>query len=336
MGSIKGVPRGKYKTKQKDRPIKVFCTHCDKSFNRQVALNHHVKTKHLNFKAFCPLCPRKFVSKSVCVRHLRFVHKIANSKSLHIHFTNNLELQQSVSTKKNNFESDESFPCMSNAVTQAENKKFGKHLIVSRDVNDGEVLIAASAFASIEYVSCIGECCFKCGKTENCKLIQCTHCIDVWFCSHICSLDKIHRRRCNTTYTQDDCKSLRLVIEIINVAFNSVADVKSLLDFCCGILFHNKKSKNCVPPFAQYGEILQLKGKSSNNGYLIAKRALKYVKLLPQFNSLNDIDRSLFHLIYRHATCLEYNTFLEKTIATKGGAVYRFSIYDILSRLNHH
>lgn len=272
MGSIKGLPRGKYKAK-KDKANttdRVSCSNCSKCFKRRVILEHHIKTKHLNYRALCPMCNQKFVSKSVCVRHLKVVHKIGNHTKLDIAFTNN---ERSVPMDTFSFESHKSFPSMSNAVIQVENKHFEIHIKANRDINEGEFLVAASAFASIEFISGIGHGCFQCGKSGT--KIQCPFCIDVWFCSEKCSQSKFHRKNCNPNYINEDCKIVRLVIEMINVAFKSVNDVKSLLDFCCGILFHNRKSKNCLPLYAQYGEILQLKGKPEDKHHLISKRALK-------------------------------------------------------------
>lgn len=237
------------------------------------------------------------------------------------------------------FVSNESFPSMSNALTLAENAEFGKHVIASRDINIGEMLMAASAFASVEYVSCIGQCCFECGKTGN-ENIRCDHCINVWFCSERCSLSQTHREKCNTMFSKDDCKMVRLVTEIIRVAVDAVVDLKPFMEFAHGILNDtqesNPPSRKYRPPYSLYAEMLQLKAKPEEHHRRIADCALKYVKQLPKLKSQNDhFGRLLFHMAYRHTTTLSLNTFSEQEAISKGALLHRYSIFDALSRLNH-
>lgn len=191
----------------------------------------------------------------------------------------------------------------------------------------------SSAYASTEYLKSHANSCFQCGKQT--KRIQCQYCFNVFFCSKKCASNRVHRKNCNKMFNQSDCGTVRLVTEIINTASNAISDMNIFFEFCAGIF--NKKTKDCQPPYSQYGEILQLKGKAEQQHVSIAKRAVKCVKCLPQFSSIStaDHDRILFYLAYQHTTTIAMNSFSENIELTEGGILKRFSIHDILSRINH-
>lgn len=137
-------------------------------------------------------------------------------------------------------------------------------------------------------------------------------------------------------FNKNDCPTVRLVTEIINTAADSISDVKVFLEFCAGILLFNKKIKNCNPPYSQYGEVLQLKGKIHQSHMSIAKSIVKYVKLQPRFTNLSAAqDRILFCLSYCHTTTIAMNTFSEESVISEGGILTQFWIHDVISRLNH-
>lgn len=163
---------------------------------------------------------------------------------------------------------------MANSISQKESKKFGQHIIANRDIDEGELVMAASAFASIEYVSCTGSKCFNCGTSKNFNNIQCNYCLNVWFCSMNCMANMQHRNLCNSLYDNTDCRTTRLVTEIINVATKNVSDLEAFFMFCFGILFGNKNAMNCQSPYSQYGVLLKLKGKRKEAHQLIARRVV--------------------------------------------------------------
>lgn len=336
VGSIKGRPRGKYKTKRM-KFSNVFCSTCNKKFNRLPILEHHIKSVHLNYRANCPICKKGFISKSICHRHMNKVHLITNYTELNIEFKPRHETSSQTDDNPSSLiVVNRSFPCMSNAITQKESKRFGQHLVAVRDIDEGETLMTISAFASIEYVKCTGARCFSCGTTENYNRIQCEHCIDIWFCSKRCSSNKQHRNKCNPFYDKTDCKSIRLVAEIINVATKRVPNSETFFMFCSGILFSNKNAMNCQPPYSEYGMLLKLKGKREEIHRSIAKRVVSLVKSLPQLESVGvNYNRMLYNLAYKHAVTLPLNTFSEQTPISEGGVLKRFAIYDILSKFNH-
>lgn len=357
MGSIKGVRRGKYTVRTLNPSGEVYCFKCNKCFKRKAILRHHIRTKHLNFLVRCPVCANGFVSTYVCKRHLKNVHHIASYSQFDLTLKKDnkrrsktkstIETQQtsqkateiSPSLKKLSFKGNTAFESMRNVLSLEENQKFGKHLVAKCDIDIGQVVIASSAFASIEYLSSNSSCCFHCGQDRGTNFIQCLHCINLYFCSKRCSLNQIHRSKCNTVFNRSDCYTTRLVCEIITVAFKTIPNIEILLDYCKGLLFFNKSSQNCQPPYSIYGEMLQLKGHIEERHYAIAQRVVACVLQLPEFESpefsLPQIRRLLFSLAYRHATTIRHNSFSEESVITKGGISTSFAIYDIASRINH-
>lgn len=224
---------------------------------------------------------------------------------------------------------------MANVFELKENHTFGKHIIAKCDINVGDEVLVTAAFASIQYLTCSGSGCFNCGKVAN-KKIQCPHCINVHFCSERCSLNQVHRKKCNPIFSHADCEIVRLVTEIIMVALIQAPDAKTLLELGRDIVLSRSKPQNIQAPYSQYCELLQLKGNSEKKHILTARRAVKYViSSQIDLNNVADLERTLFHLAYRHGICIEPNSFSEETAVSKGGISTRLALHDILSRFNH-
>lgn len=336
MGSKKGVSRGKYSLKIINKEKFTCCT-CGKDYKRKPILLHHIYSKHLGYRAGCPVCGRQFVSISACSRHLKKVHSIKNHSKLKLKLEKPRKKTQTVSVTTNclSYDGHKSFPYMAEVITFHESEQFGKHILAKRDLNVGNIVLTTSAFASIEYISSQSGC-FGCGKDITINTFECKHCINLQFCSAKCSLSKIHLSKCKKMFHRNDCRVVRLVTEVIKIALETAENIQTFMDFSLGILFANKKSGDCLPKYSQYGEILQLKGHGKKEHLSIARRVLKIVVSLPQFKSLNtpEFQRTVFYLAYRHASTIEMNAFCEE-FPCKKGILYLFSLYDVLSRFNH-
>lgn len=347
MGVIKGSRRGKYTTRIIQIDGNVYCWECGKSFKRRAILCHHILTKHLNYRAACPLCDKRLVSVSACNRHLKNVHSLSNYSKFNIELKNDSNSTSETPHHSHpvadtlpcfdqlSFDADKSFPHMANVLSFEENNKFGKHVVAECDIDVGEVILISSGFASIEYLSSINERCFQCGKDHNKDFIKCAHCVNLWFCSIRCCSDKMHKSKCNTTFQASDCHRMRLATEMITVAFG-LGDVETIADFCRGIFFFDKKHKNLKPPFSSYYEILRLKGLAEEKHANIAKRVVKCIMLLPQFKThdTKDFRRMIFNIAYQHVVTIGINVFSEET-NVKCGISTRFVMHDVLSRFNH-
>lgn len=335
MGSKKNVSRGKYSLKI-IQPKNFKCWKCDKAYKRKAILLHHIHSKHLGYKVHCPMCKRTFISVSACGRHLKSVHNITDSSKFKLKLEKDSTATSTVTTNDLNFNGHKSFPYMANVLSFDKNEQFGKHITAKCDIDVGNVVMTTSAFASIEYLSSVGSSCFECGRAQYDNTIQCPHCINLWFCSAKCCLSRVHHSKCKKIFDQNDCRIVRLVTELIEIALGTAEDIQIFMDFSRGILFANKKSEDCVPQYSRYGEILQLKGYFKEEHQSIARRVVKCITLLPKFSSLNsqEFQRTIFHLAHRHATTIELNAFCEE-FSCKKGVSYLFSLYDVLSRFNH-
>lgn len=248
MGSINGVCRGKYNTLNSFLN-EFFCSKCGKKYKRRYSLLHHIRSIHLKMRTKCLICTKKFTSKSVQTRHLKKVHGInlnlANSSS-------NFAVQLAAPLKKLSHGTDEAFPHMSGALTLKESKKFGKHVVTRQDLAAGDMVIATSPFASIEYLECSGDGCFECGKAST-KKIECPRCINVWFCSNRCTSSRVHRVKCLPLFERQDCRKVRLATEIINVAINRTRCIQMFFELCRAVLLLNKPTQKYCPPYSEYG-----------------------------------------------------------------------------------
>lgn len=69
----------------------------------------------------------------------------------------------------------------------------------------------------------------------------------------------------------------------------------------------------------------------------MARRVLYFIMQHPQLNASKSpkTERLLFNLAYRHVNSISINAFSEEIKCSAGGICTRFSIFDILSRINH-
>lgn len=222
----------------------------------------------------------------------------------------------------------------SDALILNENETYGRHFIAKRNIMEGEILGSTYPFASVRYVSCTGSGCFTCGKNE-CK-IQCDHCIDVFFCDKKCSLNRAHKKRCDSMYSKNDCERIRLVTKIINEASKKMSNIQLFLKFCYAMIFNRENSEPFQSLYPEYARIFELKEMPEDTQNFTATRVVKIIKLLPQFKSIDKQgERILFYVASHHATCLPLNTFSDSQEITKGGTVHKYKIFTSLSIFNH-
>lgn len=323
MGSIKGVRRGRYATKS-NQENQTSCGQCNRIYKRKHSLAHHIRTTHSNYSVECPICKIKLTSVSVRNRHLKNVHSAKSANAI-------------PTANEQPFVGQKPFPQISNVLSFKENRKYGKYIVANTDIDVGKVVAMASPFVSVEYLSSMDQRCFECGKAKDINFIECGHCIDLWFCSKQCSQSEIHRLKCNTNFSRNDCHIVRLATELIKVALHKAPDMNTFADFCSEILFFGKSAEHFSPPFSCYGEILQLKGFASESNMDKARRIARYIMQIPEFNGmdLQHLRRLIFHLAHRHTSTIEMNAFSEQKTVSEGGICTRYFIYDALSRLNH-
>lgn len=81
MGSIRGVPRGKYKKNTIRINGEVYCSNCNKKYKKRSSLLQHIKANHFNVRKICPICSKKFNYVSTLNRHHRNDH--GNDTTIH-------------------------------------------------------------------------------------------------------------------------------------------------------------------------------------------------------------------------------------------------------------
>lgn len=269
-------------------------------------------------------------------------NEFVNSKS-HASKTNNgaeqvipeqISPRKQPESNKPNFVPHKSFPSMSEALSREENKIFGVHIVAALISREGRKLVASAPFAAVEYVSSSSTCCFNCGKDSNLRM-ECKHCINIWFCSQKCSLNKHHKKVCNPIHHKSDCKIVRLATKIMHVAVKKFANIDMFSKFSSEVMMQNKTTYNISPPYSEYGEILKLKCYPEEQNFTMAKRVAKLLKLLPEFSEFTYNYRNSFYIAYCHITCIALNSFFEQKRIAKGGSLKSFHIFDIMSRFNH-
>lgn len=323
MDSKRGIRRGPYKNVETFK--KYFCSNCNKCYKRKAILLHHIRTKHLNYYAPCPVCCKRFISISMCNRHLKKIHKTSN-ELYQICFKSNVD-----TIPKSN-----DVTCIKETYKVKENSKFGKYIIANCDIDVGQTVFKTSAFASIEYLSSVQNACFKCGKSWKQTFMKCPHCICVWFCSERCAKNKIHMAKCNKIFDSADCKIVRIITEIVRVASEMSLNLKAFTELSAGVLNSKSKSIQYLQPFSKYVEMLSLKANPKVEHIGIAKRAVECIRKILNISSedFRTFDRTLFYLAYQHATTIEVNSFSYEVSCDNGVSIH-FSMHDIISRLNH-
>lgn len=348
MGSIRGVPRGKY-AKKIAIPIRVYCWKCNKSYKRKSVLELHIMTKHLKYRVRCPFCGKELSSASVCRRHLRINHNIKSLKELDLKYERGgASISTSAVERNSNFlhklssGGHQSFPHMANVLSFKHNNKFGCHIVANCDIDVGKVVVAAPAFAQLEIHSSFEERCYHCGKTRNIRFFACPHCINTWFCSKRCSLNKIHASKCEKIFNREDPYTVRLATQMIKVGLQkSNVHFKAFMDYCCGVLFIEKGSRQCIQPFSNYGEIMQLMTLEKESNIKDAHRVVECLSKLPEFyshldNKSFDFRRILLHLALTHIGTIPLNSFSVDEYSKRDNRVRCVvSIFDFVSRINH-
>lgn len=321
MGSKKGIPRGKYKTIRMQQIGDVYCFYCDKGYKKKSSLLQHIRATHLKKRKICKICGSEFVTNSSLNRHRKRLHE----KTIKFH--------SRTSSSDNTAETAQKWSLKKNAI-------FGTHVKAKTDIDAGEIVIAATPFAQVEYLICTSAGCFTCGKRTKHK-VYCSYCVDVFFCSTKCKANKLHREKCDENFSSDFCSTSRLITKMILAALDIFKDIETMLEFWRAYL-SNEKPSEIQTPCSQYREIIELKGKAETNHSGIARSVVSFILLhLDLTNSNTDesklekIKRMLFHLSYNHANSIVLNAFTEQITCTKGGAYVRYYIFDVLSRLNH-
>lgn len=137
-----------------------------------------------------------------------------------------------------------SFPNMADVLCFKENLTFGKHIIATEDISVNEWIMIAKPFATIEHLihTCSG--CFECGKSSKFQ-IQCPHLTLHWW---MVLQQSLQNRYVAPNEIQSKIRSQWLPNRSdrdrgYHCCINAVSDITTLLEFCRGLLYSNKRSE---------------------------------------------------------------------------------------------
>ena len=91
------------------------------------------------------------------------------------------------------------YPCASDAIDVAYNDEFGRHIVATRDIECGEILIVEEAFCTILDIDKLHLYCSNCLKFSW-SLTPCDYCIHAMYCSQKCKTEAWER------YHEVECK----------------------------------------------------------------------------------------------------------------------------------
>lgn len=132
---------------------------------------------------------------------------------------------------------NQSIPCASEALTVCTNDKFGRHVVTTRDVQPGEILVVEKPYSKILSLNEAYTHCSYCLQAHW-AMIPCEFCIYVMYCSEECkekAWDEYHDVECcvngylvDLNFKKDGLFSLRLVIVALKRAKGVVGLRESL------------------------------------------------------------------------------------------------------------
>ncbi|KAJ8682914.1 hypothetical protein QAD02_018706 [Eretmocerus hayati] len=105
------------------------------------------------------------------------------------------------------FQHQDEIPCASEAVTIEYNKRWGRHIVATRDINPGEIVAVEKHFFQFVYPECMYWCCSYCTKFSW-SSIPCQGCIYGIYCSEKC------RSAAWVEFHRFECKIFPLVWDI--------------------------------------------------------------------------------------------------------------------------
>lgn len=262
------------------------------------------------------------------------------------------------------FPMDAKVPCFAEGIEVKHTKKYGKHIVATRDLDVGQTVIIEDAFCMApeidqNYLQC-ANCCER-----NVTLIPCNKCSAVMFCSQKCYDDghlKFHAFECGK---RDVCNVwetaprlvLRTVIKALKV-FPMIEDLMAIIEN-----FNNGKANNAInyadPAIRAYIRFFWLSKSVEHTSSMQDMQFVHYTKTIhsiiatsPEyqrvFGSLEE-SRFLAHLILHHFFVVDANEFAALSLLhgnhttelgladadNPGGFVFARGIYLNSCQLNH-
>lgn len=197
-------------------------------------------------------------------------------------------------TPKLAFAPRRNIPFAGNCLEITENDKFGRHIITTKDLSPGDILVLESPFSTVLDKSMIYKKCNNCNRSANFNLLPCQRSSMAMFCSEACE------QTAYQLFYKYECPIMASILELFCID-DSVywASLRLLL------LAHK-----CFPTFEQmrrmYDEAMRQKlhFNSFQFGTASMVDSIKYIlrlatkdKLQDEYDKINDICHSIIELL---------------------------------------
>lgn len=265
---------------------------------------------------------------------------------------------------KLSFPMDAKVPCFAEGLEVKHTKKYGKHIVATRDLKVGQTVIIEDAFCMAPQVDQNYLQCANCYE-RNVNLIPCNKCSAIMFCSQKCydeGHSEFHAFECGKRDVCNVWESaprlvLRTVIRALKV-FPIIEDLMAIIEN-----FNNGKANNAInyadPAIRAYIRFFWLSKSVEHTTTLQDMEFVHFTKTIhsiiatsPEyqtvFGSLEE-SRFLAHLILHHFSIVDANEFAALSLLhgihttelgladseNPGGFVYAHGIYLNSCQLNH-
>lgn len=213
---------------------------------------------------------------------------------------------------KLSFDPNEKFPCMADVLEVQTNEVFGRHVVASRDIDVGRIVLMEKNFLSLGCAPDRVQC-YNCTKDEA-NFLACPKCTDVMFCSEECrSQNKVHQKFCGATINRMP-RDVRFVAESLLLGIVEFSSANEMMTFVEETL--NKRGKHNPDPIngsrAEYGHFLGLKPNKRmidfHHVYKVFTGLLDNPTVKSMFNTEHS-KRFLMHLCAEHWSIIKNNSF---------------------------
>lgn len=240
------------------------------------------------------------------------------------------------------FDTNAKFPSLANAVKVQNNKKFGTHIVATRDIDVGQIILIEELLFTSTHCSTIAFCktCLKSLRT----FVPCPKCTEFLFCDGECmESNVIHQMSCSVLHDQEKFDSVRIVESILIAvgAFPSIDDLTKFVESALATPdFDIPACRSDVQ--TKYKIFLKLKMTSSEVSAEMKTRVFwSYQMLLDMANIKRRIQskrdkRFLMHLILHHHLIMINNGTLYHDKDEDGNKIYECSGTGIYQSLFDH
>lgn len=208
---------------------------------------------------------------------------------------------------------NKAFPGLADILEVRKNGEYGRHVVATRDVEVGKIVLMEDVFAIQVDYSC-QTVCKTCAK-HMVNLIPCPNCTSVMFCRTECmEVNDLHKKFCGALYhhlTRDI-----LIVETILTAVLAFPDADSLMKFVeCALQSRDLDAPECESnaqiKYRLFLKLFALPKDISEVGQEIVDMYMSLLEIpaiVQFFRSVNE-RRFLMHLIWQHYCISEANTF---------------------------